>query len=133
MNIRNGRELPGAWTEGAGRRFLSLLYRPEQDGIPDLCFGFVHVPPLTEARPHQHEEAHEFWVIVAGSGEIVIGDKRGRLQPGDVVYGPPGLPHQLVNSSADQPLEAVYILTPAGDERNVVELMAQHGGQFLKQ
>lgn len=132
MNIRNGRELPGAWTEGAGRRFLSLLYWPEQDRIPDLSFGFVHLPPLTEASLHQHEAAHEFWVIIAGTGEVMVGDERGALQPGDVVHGPPGLPHQLINNSATEALEAVYILCPAGDERNVLELMEKYGPQFLE-
>ncbi len=48
MNIRNGRELPGVWTEGAGRRFLSLLYRPEEDDIPDLAFAPTStMPPMS--------------------------------------------------------------------------------------
>jgi len=131
MNIRNCRELPGAWTEGAGRRFLSLLYSPEEDDIPDLAFGFVHIPPQIAATVHEHESTDEFWVIIAGSGEAVVGDERGRLKPGDVLHGPAGIPHQLINTSEDKPLEAVFILCPAGDERNVVEMMAKQGPQFL--
>ena len=132
MDIRNGRELPGVWTEGAGRRFLSLLYRPEKDDIPDLAFGFVHIPSQTAATAHEHDATDEFWVIVTGTGEAVVGDERGGLKPGDVVHGPPGIPHQLINTSEDAPLEAVYILCPAGDERNVVEMMARQSPQFLE-
>lgn len=132
MNIRNGRELPGAWTEGTGRRFLSLIYQPEPDGIPNITFGFVHLPPLTEGTRHQHEDTHEFWVIVAGSGEATIGHEHGTLKPGDVVHGPPGVPHQLINTSGEEPLEAVYVLSPAGDERNVLELMSKQGAQYLE-
>ncbi len=133
MDIRNGRELPGAWTEGPGRRFLSLLYRPEEDQIPNISFGFVHIPPQTAASRHQHEATHEFWVIVSGTGQAIVGDERGDLKAGDVVHGPPPVPHQLINTSPDEPLEAVYILCPAGDERNVVELMEKHGSQLLQQ
>ena len=132
MNIRNGRELPGVWTEGAGRRFLSLLYRPDEDDIPNLAFGFVHIPPQTAATSHEHEATDEFWVVVAGTGEAVVGHERGPIKPGDVIHGPPGIPHQLVNTSEAEALEAVYILCPAGDERNVVEMMAQRGPQFLE-
>ncbi len=132
MNIRNGREQPGVWTEGAGRRFLSLLYRPEEDDVPDLAFGFVHIPPQTAATSHEHEDTHEFWVVVGGTGEAVVGEECGLIKPGDVVHGPPGIPHQLINTSEDVALEAVYILCPAGDERNVVELMAQQSPQFLE-
>ena len=133
MSIRNCRELPGAWTEGRGRRFLSLIYQPESDGIPDIAFGFVHLPPLTEGTLHEHEDTHEFWVVVSGRGEALVGDECGALKPGDVVHGPPRMSHQLINTSSDEPLEAVYILSPAGDERNVLELMAKQGPQYLKQ
>ena len=132
MNIRNGRELLGVWTEGAGRRFLSLLYRPEEDDIPDLAFGFVHIPPQTAATVHEHDATDEFWVIIGGTGEAVVGDERGGLKPGDVLHGPAGIPHQLINTSEDEPLEAVFILCPAGDERNVVGLMDQQEPQYLE-
>jgi len=92
----------------------------------------VHVPPQTAATSHEHEATDEFWVIIAGTGEAVVGHERGPIKPGDVIHGPPGIPHQLVNTSQAEPLEAVYILCPAGDERNVVKLMAQQGPQFLE-
>ena len=106
-------------------------FRHLEDDIPDLAFGFVHIPPQTAATAHEHAATDEFWVIVAGSGEAVVGDERGGLKPGDVLYGPAGIPHQLINTSEDEPLEAVFILCPAGDERNVVEMMAKRGPHFL--
>lgn len=132
ITIRNGREHTGVWTDPPGRRFLSLLYRPEDDGICGVSLGFVHLPPETESSKHQHEEAHEFWIVLAGEGEVQIGDERAPIKQGDVIKAPPGLPHCLINSSTDTLFEAVYVLAPSGDERNVVEMLAKQGAQRLK-
>ena len=50
--VRSGREMPGGWTAPPNRRFLSLLYRPEDDGIPGVSFGFVSLPACVFGPAH---------------------------------------------------------------------------------
>ena len=122
------------WTEGANRRFLTSMLSPGlQPDVQGLSIGMVMVPPNTEGGVHSHEEAQEFWYIIEGSGKIQIGDEECDIRAGQLIYGPPKVKHQIINTSNDKNLKALLILCPAGDEAPILEELKKTGGVIFEQ
>jgi methionyl-tRNA synthetase len=65
------------------------------------------VPPGRHSDPHQHDETETF-VIVAGSGDIVVDSKRAPVGPGMVLQFEPFETHYLDNTGADDLLFATF-------------------------
>ena len=64
---------------------------------------------------HVHLEADEFFFIVSGKGNVVLGDKgKIPIETGDVVFVPKGHDHKLTNTDADRPLELIFFLDKPG-------------------
>jgi mannose-6-phosphate isomerase-like protein (cupin superfamily) len=68
--------------------------------------------------PHAHDEDETF-LILAGSGEIIINDEREIVEKGDVVFLPRNTTHQIENKSSEGPLEFLSIFwgSPEANER----------------
>lgn len=71
-------------------------------GLTRLGCSVVAVAPGASGWPfHSHRINDELFVVLAGSGELRLGDARHRVRAGDVVGCPAGGPqsaHQLVNT-----------------------------------
>ena len=65
------------------------------------------VPPGRHSDPHQHDETETF-VIVAGSGDIVVDGQRAPVGPGMVLQFEPFETHYLDNTGADDLLFATF-------------------------
>ena len=74
-------------------------------GAVKLGYNVTLVPPGKAAFPfHSHTVNEEMFVILSGSGELRLGDRRYPLRAGDVVACPPGGPetaHQIRNTGSD--------------------------------
>ncbi|MER6187075.1 cupin domain-containing protein [Streptomyces sp. NPDC001652] len=70
--------VPGSETRGA----LSIMEFSETAG---------HSPPH-----HVHEDEEEIWIVLDGKISFFVGDQRHDLQPGEVAYGPRGVPHSYL-------------------------------------
>lgn len=66
-------------------------------------------PPL-----HIHAEQAEFFRVMAGEYEFMIGDARFLAGPGDTAFVPAGLPHAFWNRGAS-PGRLLFGLTPAAE------------------
>ncbi len=62
---------------------------------------------------HNHEQ-EETYFIVAGRGEMCVGDEKKVLSAGEAVFIPSGSFHQLTNVG-DEALTMIYCYGPAGD------------------
>jgi|GEM_PF-589247 len=112
----NVSEVPGYWTGQPGRRFLASCLSPAKGGSKNVSIGLVELPPHTEPSEHMHASCvEEIWYIISGCGKLQVGDDWLNAETGDILYGPGGIPHRLVNTG-DQPLKALWILSPPGDE-----------------
>lgn len=110
------------WTGGEHNRFLTSFISPAlQEEIKGFSIGMVIVPPHTKSGVHVHEKTNEIWYILAGTGKIQVGDDVRDVYPGLLVYGPPGISHQVINDSIDSVLKALLILNPDGDELLVLK------------
>lgn len=83
--------LPGAATDNA----LSLMEFSDPAG---------HAPPH-----HVHDNEEELWFVLDGEVTFFVGDRRHDLVPGQVAYGPRGVPHSyLVRSPGGARLAVAF-------------------------
>lgn len=88
-------------------------------GLKKLGASLTQVAPGKAAYPfHSHRANDEMFYIVAGRGELRLGDQRHAVKPGDLIGCPCGGPetaHQLVNSG-QEPLRYLAISTQIAPE-----------------
>src|SRR5690348_4975983 len=53
------------------------------------------VPAGGSTLAHYHRESEEIYLVVAGSGRLLLGDEVSAVAPGDCVVIPPGTVHRL--------------------------------------
>ena len=97
------RDAPGwTWKANArdnGGRFDFLV-------IDHLAYGAG--PPL-----HFHKTFEDSFFVLDGVMTVQLGDEVVELRPGDFATAPPGVPHSLTNTNAEQRgCRAVNLLTP---------------------
>ncbi len=74
----------------------------------------VVTPPHTGAPVHKHPHVESVYVL-EGDLELVTGDARRQLQPGDFVRVPGDTPHAFFNKG-DSSARALELATPCGVE-----------------
>tara|TARA_B100000686_G_scaffold339691_1_gene414175 strand:+ start:535 stop:1281 length:747 start_codon:yes stop_codon:yes gene_type:complete len=58
---------------------------------------------------HAHTNAEQYYYILSGEGEVVIGGERHKVREGSVTYFPPNTPHQYLNENTDTWAEHLII------------------------
>jgi uncharacterized RmlC-like cupin family protein len=92
-------------------------------GAQKLWAGTVVVHPAARTGPHHHGELETVLYIVRGRARFRWGNRLefvAEAGPGDFIYVPPLVPHQELNATAEQPVEAVVVRS--GQEPIVVNL-----------
>lgn len=107
-------------TGTAAERFeVQTAHLSRQLGAEKLGYNISSVPPGKAAYPfHSHRVNEEMFVVLAGSGEIRIGDHTYPLREGDVIACPAGGPetaHQIVNNG-DADLRYLAVSTQLSPE-----------------
>lgn len=96
----------------------------ETVGSSAICMHLLTIPPGTSAKPHYHE-AHETAIyVLEGYSEMRHGpnlEHTMKINAGDYVYIPAGVPHQPYNPS-DKPVTAVIARTDPSEQESVVLL-----------
>jgi mannose-6-phosphate isomerase-like protein (cupin superfamily) len=90
-----------AW-EAKNGNWMAPLVTPENGFATRTMEVDIHVyPPATVSMTHKHNEAVLF--VLRGTGHVVINDEEIHYAPGDTVFIPHGLWHQIVNSNPTEP------------------------------
>ncbi|MCK0769788.1 cupin domain-containing protein [Chromohalobacter sp. TMW 2.2308] len=93
-------------------------------GAKHLGARVVEVPPGKRAWPyHAHHANDELFVVLAGQGELRMGEDRYPVTTGDVVVCPAGgeaSAHQLI-ASADSPVSLRYLAVSSMREPDILE------------
>lgn len=92
-------------------------------GANKLWAGTVVVQPDAKTGAHHHGELETVLYIVKGRARFRWGEKLEYVDeagPGDFIYVPPFVPHQEINATPDEPVEAVVVRS--GQEPIVVNL-----------
>lgn len=118
MQIKKTTEVPAAnvTMEGAaGCRVRWLIGEGEQ--APNFAMREFEVAPGGHTPKHFHDYEHEVYVL-AGRGEVVDGDQRRPLSPGDVVFVAPNDVHQFCNSGSE-PMRFLCLIPNSATGKNV--------------
>jgi uncharacterized RmlC-like cupin family protein len=93
-------------------------------GARALCLHLVEMPPGAEAKPHFHE-AHETAIFMLdGAAEFRHGpnlEHNDRVEAGDFIYIPAGVPHQPFNPT-NKVARALIARTDPNEQESVVLL-----------
>lgn len=93
-----------------GRDWIYLI-GPENMGNKNLVFGLAEFPVDSKAGAHVHEKEEEVLFILSGWGEITMGGRVEKLEPGCAIYIPPGLEHHITVQGVE-PLKLVTVFSP---------------------
>src|SRR5215472_15343504 len=101
-----GRE-PFWFLGGQARILLSGAATDNALALMEFSDPGGHAPPH-----HVHENEEEVWFVLDGEVTFFVGDRRHDLNPGQVAYGPRGIPHSYLVRSPEGARMAV-LFTPA--------------------
>ncbi len=87
-------------------------------GSRNLVATWVEVPPGARQNSHSHENAEQIYVVVSGSGTMMVAGDRERVGVGDLVLIPPATDHGIENDGEE---DLVYV-TAASPPVSVQEL-----------
>ena len=79
-------------------------------GTQGLSMSLVVVPPGAVSEPHVHDGYETAIYVLSGRVETRYGHQLEHsiiTGPGDFLFVPPGLPHQAINLSQEQPAQAI--------------------------
>jgi uncharacterized RmlC-like cupin family protein len=96
----------------------------ESAGSDALCMHIVTIPPGASAKPHYHENHESAVFVLEGYSEMRHGPNLEhvmKVEAGDFVYIPAGVPHQPYNPT-NKPVLAVIARTDPREQESVVLL-----------
>jgi mannose-6-phosphate isomerase-like protein (cupin superfamily) len=95
--------------------FREVLYT-----APNLQLVVMTLQPGEEIGMETHEHGDQFFRVEAGEGEAILDGQVHKLSDGIIVIIPEGTEHNIVNTSADQPLNMYTIYTPPEHRDGVI-------------
>ncbi|MEW6751260.1 MAG: cupin domain-containing protein [Candidatus Latescibacterota bacterium] len=97
-----------------GRRHLSVALGNVEGSRHPFDVELTRVPPGAAPCPvHSHSALWEFFLIVAGQGEVSRNGETFAVRPGDCFMQPPGTQHRVRNASATEDL-LFYVIANEG-------------------
>jgi quercetin dioxygenase-like cupin family protein len=79
------------------------------------CLLEVGLAPGMGVPRHTHTREDEVYFVLAGELEVIVGEERFVLKPGDTLMAPRDIPHQLRNSG-DVENHYLLLFSPSGFE-----------------
>lgn len=94
----------------------------ETTGSKAICMHLLEMPPGASAKAHYHESHETAIFMLEGVAEFKHGpnlEHTDRVQAGDFIYIPAGVPHQPYNPT-DTVAKAVIARTDPNEQESVV-------------
>jgi mannose-6-phosphate isomerase-like protein (cupin superfamily) len=102
-------------------RRKAYIWLDQVTGVQGFSVGTSDIEPGAKTIPHQHEKETEVMFIYRGRGQALIAEKPYPLEPETLMYCPPGVPHQILNTG-DEVLSFVFFYVPGGPEQYLRKL-----------
>lgn len=83
-------------------------------GCPASSAGQFVIRADGTARFDRHfHDVGEFWLVAAGHGTVSVGEQRYGVQPGDIIYTPAGVEHDIIGVTVE--LRIFWLSAPVPD------------------
>lgn len=76
-----------------------------------LSAGMLTVPPDMGPPAHIHDHEDQYYFVVQGEIDFLLGSDRRLTKPGDFVFAPRGVPHAYMNRT-DREAKMLVLTTP---------------------
>ena len=94
---------------GNGQISHLLLGLPSDD--TPMSITVVTAAPGSRQSDHVHPVSTQIYVIIAGKGQMTVGDETMEVATGEMVYVPPGASHAIFNGG-EMTLSYVSVTVP---------------------
>ncbi len=85
-------------------------------GSHSLKIGELTIPPNSRVPRHIHPNTEEAMIVLEGTLDVVLGDQRMTVDPGDTVLAPAGMVHGFLNRS-QEPARLLFVFPTLQVER----------------
>jgi len=99
-------------------RTVALLLDKLVDGSQNISMGLCVIDPKSQIPYHMHEKEEEAMYVLKGKGKAKIESAEYDLSEGSVIFIPPKMGHQIVNT-ANKELRFLFVYGPSGPEQSV--------------
>ena len=96
----------------------AMLMSDERAVVTEVAFG-----PYAMITPHSNETNTALFIVISGGGFVQVGEERARVNHGEAVLWPPGIPHGAYTDGTEM---RAIIVELVGDE-GVVDARAAPG------
>jgi quercetin dioxygenase-like cupin family protein len=86
--------------------------------VSELAFGRYAM-----ITPHSNPTNTALFIVISGAGFVQIGDERAKLNHGEAVVWPPGLPHGAYTDGSE--MRAIVVELVGGDAPGLIEGFAR--------
>ncbi len=100
-----------AFTTKDGSTIRELMH-PQHHAAKNQSLAEAIVSVGTTTLLHRHKQTEEFYYILEGEGEMVLGDKKFTVTVGDTICIKPNTPHQITGLG-DKDLRFLCSCSPA--------------------
>ncbi len=118
MDIRNIDDVPAFQTKDGSEIRELLAHRNSAIAHQSLAEARLAVGQTTAA--HFHRQTEEIYYILAGEGQMWLGNEMRTVGPGDAIAIPPGLVHQIANTGSEELRFLCCCAPPYEDEDTVM-------------
>ena len=94
-----------------------VIYRDDQAAVAEMAFG-----PYAMVTPHSDLVNTSLFIVISGGGFVQVGEERARVNHGEAVLWPPGIPHGAYTDGTEM---RAIIVELSGGVTAVVEGSAQ--------
>jgi quercetin dioxygenase-like cupin family protein len=94
-----------------------LIFREGQAAVTEMAFG-----PYAMVTPHTDPVNTSLFIVISGGGFVQVGDERARVNHGEAVLWPPGIPHGAYTDGTE--MRAIIVELLATDSPQVVDSTA---------
>lgn len=116
MNYVHEDDIEGDHIEAPFKRVIKHLSSPWTLGSKNLWVGTSTVAPGNKTNAHSHDINEEVFYCISGNGIFIADDETHEYSSGAVIYVPPGVVHQVVNTG-DEPLKSICCVSPPFEQQ----------------
>ncbi len=101
-----------------GPRTMYLLVEPDRTGTNAVAMGIEDFDVGGSTPDHAHAHSDEIFFVISGTGRVVMDGAATEVGPGDAIWIPRSVRHQLLNTGTTV-LRTTWTFVPAGPEQTL--------------